>query len=82
MYYEVQVNGETIIPILNDAALAKSQSIPRAWYAVRVGHSDCRGFTRWNRCVHEMALRRYLGVDEPAPGYAAWLERRHVLANG
>jgi hypothetical protein len=82
MYHHVQVDDETLIPVLRDSALVASKSTPGGWHATRVGHCDCDGWTYRGTCRHERPLRRFLGVDEPVPSYAQWLEQRaHTKAS-
>jgi hypothetical protein len=50
-------------------------------YYCYVGSCDCASFTDRGTCRHEKALRRYLGVDQGAPTYAAWIEQRARLAH-
>jgi hypothetical protein len=77
VYHQVTVGDETIIPVLNGAALVRSTSNPGAWRAVRLDWCDCQPFAKNRHCRHVEALARYLGVDDDDPTFAEWVERRH-----
>lgn len=59
---EVEISGETFLPLSEETVLVKSQSAAGEWYTLtlyhgRVSSCSCPGFTHRGKCRHADAYR-------------------------
>lgn len=65
MIQQTIVNGDTIIPGRNGAALVSSKSQPGSWHVVKAGQCDCLGYQRRTHCRHVDEVAQL--ATQPAP---------------